>query len=48
MPYMRAEIEMVVEDQIAKGLDMSAAIPGVAAPLDFRQCSIIARKQMVE
>ena len=32
MPYMREEAEMVVEDQIAKGLTVSAAIPGAAAP----------------
>lgn len=31
MPYMREEIEMVVEDQITKGLAVSSAIPGAAA-----------------
>ena len=32
MPYMREEIEMVVEDQIAKGFAVSAAIPGATTP----------------
>lgn len=31
-PYMREEIELVVEDQIAKGLAVSAATPSATGP----------------
>ena len=32
MPYMREEIEMIIEDQLSRGLAVSAGIPGSAAP----------------
>ena len=32
MPYLREEIEAIVEDQISRGLAVSAAVPGAAAP----------------
>ena len=32
MPYLREEIEMIVEDQILRGLAVSSAITGAAAP----------------
>ncbi|MGB1944963.1 MAG: hypothetical protein ACPHM0_04670, partial [Flavobacteriales bacterium] len=32
MPYLREEIEAIVEDQISRGLAVSTAVPGAAAP----------------
>ena len=32
MPYMREEMEIVVQDQLAKGFAVSPAIPGAASP----------------
>ena len=32
MPYLREEIEAIVEDQVLRGLAVSSAVPGAAAP----------------